>query len=87
MTCPIRPLRDRVVVIPEVRELSSVIFVQNNEKYNLGTVAAIGPNVRELKTGEKIRYGNGSYLDWPVVEFGGVKYQLIQEADVTMVLE
>lgn len=87
MTCPIRPLRDRVVVIPETRELSSVIFVQNNEKYNLGTVAAVGPNVRELKAGEKIRYGNGTYLDWPVFEFGGLSYQLIQEADVTMVLD
>ena len=78
----IQPLHDRVVVKPQVRELSAVIQVQNREAFNLGEVMAVGPEVTEIKPGDLIRYGNGDYLSWNMFEIAGHKVQIIQEADV-----
>ena len=39
----LKPLQDRIVVKPDVRELSSVIIVENKEADNMGTVVAVGP--------------------------------------------
>lgn len=83
----IRPLRDRVVVKPFVRQLSEIIYVKNTEKFNEGEIVAIGPDVYEAKIGDKIKYGNGTYLDWPIQEFDGQDYQIIQEADIACVVE
>ncbi len=85
--CPIRPLRDRVVVQPRVRKLSDIIFTINSEKMNEGTIVAVGPDVKEVKPGDFIKYGNGTYLDWPVHEFDGQDYQIIQEADICAIVE
>ena len=87
MTCSIRPLRDRVVVQPRVRKLSDIIAVTNNEKFNEGTIVAIGPNVTDAKVGDWIKYGNGTYLDWPVHTMEGQDYQIIQEADICVIVE
>jgi chaperonin GroES len=90
----IRPLRDYIVVRPEPIELSKSIIMENREPFNRGTIVAVGPGkpdkkgkIRPLdvRVGDQIRYGNGSYLDWPIQEFDGVKYQVIQEADVCFV--
>ena len=83
----IRPLRDRVVVQPRVRQLSEIISVTNNEKFNEGTIVAVGPTVRDAKVGDWIKYGNGTYLDWPVHTIDGQDYQIIQEADICVVVE
>ncbi len=83
----IRPLRDRVVVKPFVRKLSDIIIVNNTEKFNEGEIVAVGPDVTEAAVGDKIKYGNGTYLDWPVHEFDGQDYQIIQEADIACVVE
>ena len=87
MTCPIRPLRDRVVVQPRVRKLSDIIAVTNNEKFNEGTIVAVGPNVTDAKVGDWIKYGNGTYLDWPVHTMEGQDYQIIQEGDICVIVE
>lgn len=87
MLCPIKPLKDRVVVQPRVRKLSDIIFTINSEKMNEGTIVAIGPNVTEAKVGDFIKYGNGTYLDWPVHNFEGQDYQIIQEADICLIVE
>ena len=85
--CPIRPLHDRVVVQPRVRKLSDIIFTINSEKMNEGTVVAVGPEVYDAKVGDFVKYGNGTYLDWPVHEFDGQDYQIIQEADICAIVE
>jgi co-chaperonin GroES (HSP10) len=85
--CPIQPLRDRVVVQPRVRKLSDIIFTINSEKMNEGTIVAIGPDVHEVRPGDFVKYGNGTYLDWPVQNFDGQDYQIIQEADIACVVE
>lgn len=92
----IRPLRDHVLVKPEAIRLSESIIVQNREPFNRGVIVATGPGDRDKKgrlrpvdlvPGQIIRYGNGSYLDWPLIEHGGEKYQMIREADVCFVEE
>lgn len=87
MTCPIRPLRDRIVVQPRVRHLSDVIHVVNREPFNEGTIVAVGPLVEQAKVGDFVKYGNGDYLNWPTQRFDGQDYQIIQEADVCAVVE
>lgn len=83
----LKPLRDRVVVKPTVRELSTIILVNNTEPFNEGTVVAIGPLVDQTKVGDFIKYGNGDYLNWPVQRINGQDYQIIQEADICAVVE
>ena len=83
----IRPLRDRVVVKPQVRNLSDIIYVANKEPFNEGTVVAIGPDVDQTAVGDFIKYGNGDYLNWPVHNIDGQDYQIIQEADICAVVE
>jgi len=82
-----RPLNDRVVVRPKVRQLSDIIIVDNKEPFNEGTVVAIGPNVFETQVGDFIKYGNGDYLNWPTQRLDGQDYQIIQEADICAVVD
>lgn len=82
-----RPLNDRVVVRPKVRQLSAIIIVDNKEPFNEGTVVAIGPNVFETQVGDFIKYGNGDYLNWPTQRLDGQDYQIIQEADICAVVD
>lgn len=83
----LRPLHDRLVVRPSIRQLSDVLVVRNDEPFNEGEIVAIGPRVRDAKPGDQIKYGNGSYLDWPIHEMDGQVYQIIQEADVACIVE
>jgi co-chaperonin GroES (HSP10) len=81
------PINDRVLVRPIARSLSEILIVQNKEKFNEGTIVAIGPKVLDVKVGERIKYGNGTYLDWPLHKIDGQDHQLIQEADVACVID
>ena len=83
----IQPLNGRLAVRPHKRELSSIIHVENTEKFNEGTVMAIGPKVTDVKVGDFVKYGNGTYLDWPVFKIDGEELQFIQEADVACIVE
>jgi co-chaperonin GroES (HSP10) len=83
----LKPLRDRVVVKPLTRNLSDIIYVNNKEPFNEGTIVAIGPMVRDCKVGDFIKYGNGDYLNWPVHRIDDQDYQIIQEADICAVVE
>ena len=83
----LRPLHDRVVVKCSERVLSSIVYSVNRESMNEGTIVAVGPRVKTAQPGEFIKYGNGSYLDWPIHEMDGQKFQIIQEADIACVVE
>ena len=83
----IQPLHDRVVVRPNVRKLSDIIYVNNKESFNEGTVVAVGPDADQIQVGDFIKYGNGDYLKWPVHNIDGQDYQIIQEADICAVVE
>lgn len=85
------PIQDRVLVKPSSQKLSEVLIVKNSDKYNTGTIVSVGPGkvnnkgkriAMDAKPGDQIRYGNGTYLDWPIIDYEGEKYQIIQEADI-----
>lgn len=83
----IKPLGNRVVVKPNVRKLSDIIVINNKEPFNEGEIVAIGPEVDQVTVGDKIKYGNGDYLNWPVHTIDNQDYQIIQEADICAVME
>ena len=83
----IKPLRDRIVVKPHVRKISDVIIVNNKEPFNEGEIVAIGPKVTDAAVGDFIKYGNGDYLNWPTHNFDGQDYQIIQEADICLIVD
>ncbi len=83
----LRPLHDRVVVKCSERVLSSIVYAVNRESMNEGTIVAVGPRVKTAQPGEFIKYGNGTYLDWPIHEMDGEKFQIIQEADIACVVD
>lgn len=78
----IKPLHNRIVVKPIPRSLSSVLIVENREAFNRGEVLSVGPEVTEVRPGQRIAYGNGDYLKWDLINLGDQKVQIIQEADV-----
>lgn len=89
----LRMLRDRILVKPIVRELSNVLIVENKEKFNLGEVIAVGPgkankagNVMpmDVRVGDIVRYGEFVFPDYME---NGVKYSIVQEADIAAVVE
>jgi co-chaperonin GroES (HSP10) len=83
----LKPLFDRVVVRPQVRHISDIIYIDNKEPFNEGTVVAIGSDVEGVQVGDFIKYGNGDYLKWPTHKIDGQDYQIIQEADICAVVE
>ena len=83
----LKPLKDRVVVKPQTRHISDILIINNKEPFNEGTIVAVGPEVREVRPGDFIKYGNGDYLNWPVQRIDGQDYQIIQEEDIACVVE
>ena len=88
----LRMMRDRVLVLPIERKLSDILIVKNSEKFNLGTVVAVGPGkiVKDrlepttVKVGDVVRYGEFEFVKYSE---GGVDYQIIQEADIAAIVE
>ena len=62
----LKTLADKIVVKPDVRELSSIIIVDNKEVENMGTVVAVGPGKKlsggrredmPVQIGARVRFG------------------------------
>lgn len=83
----LKPLSNRVVIKPQVRQISALLHVANLEPFNEGTIIAVGPKVNAVKPGDFVKYGNGDYLNWPTHRIDGQDYQIIQEADICAVVE
>jgi chaperonin GroES len=96
------PMNDKIVVKPDVRELSSVIIVNNKEVENMGTVIAVGPGKKlpngrredmPVEVGARIRFGTMNddhgeeYLKYFKYEEDGVKYLVMSWQDVCFVEE
>ena len=96
----LKPLADKIVVKPDVRELSSVIIVNNKEVENMGTVVAVGPGKKlpngrredmPLEIGARIRFGTMNddpgeeYLKYFKYEEDGTKYLVMSWQDVCFV--
>ena len=93
----LKPLSDKIVVKPDVRELSSVIFVENKEVENMGTVVAVGSGKKlsggrredmPIEVGARIRFGTMNddrgeeYLKYFPYYEDGVKYLVMSWQDV-----
>ena len=93
----LKPLADKIVVKPDVRELSSVIFVENKEVENMGTVVAVGPGKKlsggrredmPIEVGARIRFGTMNddrgeeYLKYFPYYEDGIKYLVMSWQDV-----
>jgi co-chaperonin GroES (HSP10) len=92
----LQPLQDRIVVKPDVRELSSIILVNNKEVDNMGVVVAVGPGkVRNgrredmpVEIGARVRFGTMNnnrgeeYLQFPEYFEDGQRYLIMSWQDV-----
>jgi chaperonin GroES len=83
MNTPIKPLADRVVAVREVAatKTASGLYLPDNakEKPMLATVAAVGPDVKSLKVGDKIVYKEYSTTE---LKIDGTEYLIVKEEDV-----
>ena len=96
----LKPLADKIVVKPDVRELSSIIIVDNKEVENMGTVIAVGPGKKlsngrreamPVEVGARIRFGTMNddkgeeYLKYFPYHEDWVKYLVMSWQDVCFV--
>lgn len=97
-----KPLQDKIAVRPDVRELSSVLIVENKEVENMGTVVAVGPGKKisdtkredmPIEVGARVRFGTMNddvkeeYLKYFSFFEDGVKYLVFSWKDVCFVEE
>ncbi len=87
----IRPLGDRVLVLPaQAEEMSGGIIIPDTakEKPLRGEVVAVGNGTKDepmaLKAGDKVLYGKYSGTE---LEFDGEKYLMMRQSDVLAVIE
>lgn len=87
------PLRDYILVRPldRFKNLSSIIEVVSDEKHTRGEVVAVGPGLptdigtvspMDVEVGDRVCFGNGTYLDFPKIDLAGEEFMVIREADV-----
>jgi chaperonin GroES len=83
MTVPIKPLADRVAMVREeaATQTTSGIYLPDNakEKPVLAKVVAVGPDVKGVKTGDKVVYKEYSTTELKV---DGTEYLLVKEEDI-----
>jgi chaperonin GroES len=89
----LKMLRDRVMVKPIERKASQIIETVLHERFNLGEVIAVGPGKLskrgnpiplDVKPGDIVRYGE---FQFPEYREAGIKYQILQEADIAAIVE
>lgn len=83
MSAPLAPLSDYIVAVGEEAEskTKSGLYLPDNakEKPKTAKVVAIGPDVKQLKVGNRIVYKSYSTTD---VKVGSDEYILVKEEDV-----
>jgi chaperonin GroES len=87
----IKPLADRVLILPEKAEEKTVggIIIPDTvkEKPLDGTVVAVGNGTKDeemvLKEGDKVLYGKYAGTE---VEYDGTKYLIMRQSDVLAVI-
>lgn len=82
----IKPLFDRVVAKKEQpleKTASGILLGESKQKPNYATVSAIGPDVKTVKTGDKIIYKEYSATE---VEIDQTEYLILKEEDILATL-
>lgn len=82
----IKPLADRVVAIKEAaleKTASGIYLGEAKEKPNYATVESVGPDVKNIKKGDKIIYREYSATE---VKIEQKDYLIIKEEDILATL-
>ena len=88
----IKPLADRVVAVKEApqektaaatKTASGILLGEAKETPNTATVSAIGPDVKNVKVGDRIIYKEYSTTN---IKIDGVEHLIIKEEDVLATL-
>lgn len=83
MSTPIKPLADRVVAvrIEAAEKTASGLYLPDNakEKPVVAEVQAIGPDVKNVKKGDKILYKEYSTTE---IKIDGTEYLMVKEEDI-----
>lgn len=87
MSTPIKPLADRVVAVREQAQTktASGLYLpdQAKEKPVVASVQAVGPDVKNVKVGEKILYKEYSTTE---LKIDGTEYLIVKEEDILATL-
>lgn len=87
MSAPIKPLADRVVAtrIEAAEKTASGLYLPDNakEKPVVAEVKAVGPDVKNVKVGNKILYKEYSTTD---IKLDGTEYLIVKEEDILATL-
>jgi co-chaperonin GroES (HSP10) len=96
----LKPIRDKIVVRPDVRQLSTWLIIDNKEAENMGTVVAVGPGTKlindkreemPIQVGARVRFGTmndnpkDEYLKYFPYTEDDVKYLVMSWKDVCFV--
>ena len=83
MSTPIKPLADRVVAtrVEAAEKTASGLYLPDNakEKPVMAEVQAVGPDVKNVKKGDKILYKEYSTTE---IKINGTEYLLVKEEDI-----
>ena len=83
MSTPIKPLADRVVAVKEEAQnkTASGLYLPDNakEKPVVAKVEAVGPDVKNVKKGDKIVYKEYSTTE---LKIDGAEYLIVKEEDI-----
>lgn len=84
----LKPLQDRIVAKKEVpaEKTASGFFMPGDakEKPSYATVESVGPNVKNIKKGDKIIFKEYSTTD---IKLGDAQYLIVKEEDVLAILD
>jgi chaperonin GroES len=82
----IKPLADRVVAKKDAATsttASGILLGEAKEKPNTATVESIGPDVKNIKKGDRILYREYSATE---IKYDGKDYLIVKEEDVLATL-
>lgn len=91
----LQPLRDKILVRPEKRHMSDVLFIQSAEADSRGIVIAVGPDAAAegLNVGDKITFGTynkdykDEYLKFEEIKHNDERLLKMSWQDVCFVME
>lgn len=82
----IKPLADRVVAKKEAETkttASGILLGEAKEKSNLAVIESVGPDVKEVKKGDRIIYRDYSATE---IKIDNEEYLIIKEEDILATL-
>ena len=82
----IKPLGDRVVAVKEAaatKTASGILLGEAKEKSNLAVIESVGPDVKEVKKGDRIIYRDYSATE---IKIDNEEYLIIKEEDILATL-